>query len=170
MPAIKNILYATDLSKNSAFAFQYATDLAEQNDAVIHVVHVLEKVPPSTRAMVDMYLTEEQKAKIDGRGAETTEMIIERLNVFCDRVKADDPSCVFRVASIDVVQGFPAEEILKRADALECDLIVMGTHGKGFISHAFLGSVAEKVLRRSTRPVMIIPLPKEEGDITLLDI
>lgn len=170
MPEIKNILYATDLSKNSAFAFQYATDMAELHDAVIHIVHVLEKIPPSTKAMVDMYLTEEQKEKISGRSDETTEMIIKRLNVFCDLVKSDDPSCVFRVASIDVVEGFPADAILKRADALECNVIVMGTHGKGFISHAFLGSIAEKVLRRSTRPVMIIPLPKEEGDIQLQDI
>ena len=170
MPEIKNVLYATDLSKNSAFAFQYATDMAELHDAVIHIVHVLEKIPPSTKAMVDMYLTEEQKEKIAGRGDETTEMIIKRLNVFCDLVKSDDPSCVFRVASIDVAEGFPADEILKKADALECDVIIMGTHGKGFISHAFLGSIAEKVLRRSTRPVMIIPLPKEEGDIQLQDI
>ena len=170
MPEIKNILYATDLSKNSAFAFQYATDMAELHDAVIHIVHVFEKIPPSTKAMVDMYLTEEQKVKIAGRSDETTEMIIKRLNVFCDLVKSDDPSCVFRVASIDVVEGFPADAILKRADALECDVIVMGTHGKGFISHAFLGSIAEKVLRRSTRPVMIIPLPKEEGDIQVQDI
>ena len=170
MPEIKNILYATDLSKNSAFAFQFATDMAEQNDAVIHIVHVFEQVSPSTKAMVDMYLTDEQKEQIAGRSDETTEMIIKRLNVFCDRVKSDDPSCVFRVASIDVVEGFPADEILKKADALECDMIVMGTHGKGFISHAFLGSIAEKVLRRSARPVMIIPLPKEESEITLQDI
>jgi nucleotide-binding universal stress UspA family protein len=170
MPEIKNILYATDLSKNSAYAFQYATDMAEQNDAVIHIVHVLEQVSPSTRAMVDMYLSDEQKEKIAGRSDETTEMIINRLNVFCDRVKADDPSCVFRVASIDVEEGFPADEILKKADALDCDIVIMGTHGKGFISHAFLGSIAEKVLRRSTRPVMIIPLPKEEGEVTLQDI
>ena len=170
MPEIKTILYATDLSKNSAFAFEYATDMAELHDAAIHILHVLEQVTPSTRAMVDMYLTEEQKKNIAGRSEETIEMILERLNVFCDRVKSDDPSCVFRVASIDVLEGFPADEILKKADALECDVIIMGTHGKGFISHAFLGSIAEKVIRRSTRPVMIIPLPKEEADIQVQDI
>jgi nucleotide-binding universal stress UspA family protein len=43
----------------------------------------------------------------------------------------------------------------------------MGTHGKGAISHAFLGSVSEKVLRRIRKPVYIIPLPKGETDITL---
>jgi len=36
----------------------------------------------------------------------------------------------------------------------------MGTHGKGWITYTFLGSVAERVLRRSRKPVFIIPLPK----------
>ena len=46
------------------------------------------------------------------------------------------------------------------ADKLGSDIVIMGTHGKGVISHAFLGSVAEKVLRRIRKPVYIIPLPK----------
>jgi len=166
MPEIKNILYATDLSKNSAFAFQYATDMAEKYDAVLHILHVFEKITPSVKAMVDMYLTDEQMEAIAKRGEKTTEMIIERLNVFCDRVRADDPSCAFRVATIDAVEGFPAEMILKKAEELQCDAIVMGTHGKGFIEHAFLGSVAEKVLRRSRRPVLSIPLPEGDTDLS----
>jgi nucleotide-binding universal stress UspA family protein len=46
----------------------------------------------------------------------------------------------------------------------------MGTNGKGAISHTFLGSVSEKVLRRIRKPVYIIPLPKGETDITLGEI
>ena len=46
----------------------------------------------------------------------------------------------------------------------------MGTHGKGAIGHAFLGSVSEKVLRRIRKPVYVIPLPKGETDITLGEI
>jgi len=45
----------------------------------------------------------------------------------------------------------------------------MGTHGKGLISHAFLGSTAKRVLRRTRKPVFIIPLPKGELDITFHD-
>jgi len=41
---------------------------------------------------------------------------------------------------------------------LSADLIVMGTHGKGALRYAFLGSVAEKVLRKTLRPVLIVPL------------
>ena len=59
--------------------------------------------------------------------------------------------------------------ILEKANELECDAIVMGTHGKGIIANAFLGSVAKQVLRRTRMPVFIIPLPRGETDITVHD-
>ena len=62
-----------------------------------------------------------------------------------------------------------AEEILKKADELNCDAIVMGTHGKGIIRNTFLGSTTKSVLRRARKPVTIIPLPKGETDITYHD-
>jgi len=49
-------------------------------------------------------------------------------------------------------------------------VIFMGTHGQGGVSRTFLGSMAKKVLRRTRKPVFIIPLPKEESDITSHDI
>jgi len=66
--------------------------------------------------------------------------------------------------------GDPAEEILKKAEETNCDIVIMGTHGKGVITHAFLGSISEKVLHRISKPVFIIPLPKGETDITLGEI
>lgn len=69
-----------------------------------------------------------------------------------------------------VVDGDPADEILKKADELSCDAIIMGTHGEGLIVHTFLGSVSEKVLHRTRKPVFIIPIPKEEFDITFNNI
>ena len=65
---------------------------------------------------------------------------------------------------MEVVEGYPAEQILSKVDELNCDAIVMGTHGKGYLSHTFLGSVAQKVLRRVQKPVFIIPLPKDAED------
>lgn len=52
---------------------------------------------------------------------------------------------------------------------LNCDAIIMGTHGKGIISHTFFGNTAKRVLRRTRKPVFIIPLPKGETDITFND-
>lgn len=56
-----------------------------------------------------------------------------------------------------VEQGKPFEEILKVADEWEADLIVLGTHGRTGLSHVIMGSVAEKVIRHSTKPLFVIP-------------
>jgi len=62
------------------------------------------------------------------------------------------------------------QKILSKAQELNCDEIIMGTHSKGIIANTFLGSTAKRVLRRSRKPVFIIPLPKEGADSTLDDM
>lgn len=62
-------------------------------------------------------------------------------------------------------KGHPVEEILKAADKEGCDAIVLGTHGKGFFRHTFLGSVAGSVLERTRKPFFIIPLPSEKKNV-----
>jgi nucleotide-binding universal stress UspA family protein len=57
-----------------------------------------------------------------------------------------------------VHHGNPVEQILQMADRIDADLIVLGSHGKGKLKYAFLGSVAEKVLRKTLRPAMVVPL------------
>ena len=74
-----------------------------------------------------------------------------------------------RIESIEICKGYPAQEILSKADTLNCDALIMGTHGKGIMGQTFLGSVTKKVLRRVRKPVFIIPLPKDETDITFHD-
>jgi nucleotide-binding universal stress UspA family protein len=171
IPKIQKILYATDLSENSAYAFRYAVNSAKKHDATIIILHVIEQMSPFVRSLVDTYIDEEERKKLhDEKMTYTMDRIRNRLQIFCDRELKDDPECVDKIESIEVVEGYPADEILKKADELNCDAIIMGTHGKGFISHAFLGSVAERVLHRARKPVFIIPLPKGETDITLQGI
>ena len=171
IPVIKKILYATDLSDNSAYAFRYAINSAKNHDAGIIILHVLEQMTGTAQTMVNLYLDEEQRKKISEENtAHTMDRISKRLKIFCDRELKDDPECPDRVLSIEVCEGFPAEEILRKADELNCDAIIMGTHGKGIIGHTFLGSVTKRVLRRVRKPVFIIPLPKGEADITFHDI
>jgi len=81
----------------------------------------------------------------------------------------DDPESMDRIESIEICKGYPANEILKKMDELECDAILMGTHGKGIIRDTYLGSMTQKVLRRVRKPVFIIPLPKGETDLTFHD-
>jgi nucleotide-binding universal stress UspA family protein len=163
---IKKILYATDLSKNSAYAFLYATDYAEKHNARIIILHVYEKLGWADKTELEDNLQIAKQLKAVVRNKENTiNNIKKRLNNFCEKVKRDATSSRFIVDAIEVCEGYPANVILEKTEEFDCDLIVMGTHGKGLIRHAFLGSVAEKVLRRSTRPVFTVPLP--EGDTVL---
>ena len=95
--------------------------------------------------------------------------IKKRLSAFSDKELKDYPKAEGLIESIQVCEGFPADTILEKANELECDAIIMGTHGKGIIANTFLGSVTKRVLRRTRKPVFIIPLPKGEIDITVHD-
>ena len=159
---IKRILYATDLSNNSAYAFGYAINLSKKYDAEITILHVIDIMMGISVNMISVYLDEKQvKETSQKRIAHVTEEINNRLKVFLDEKMADDPDFADNVVSIEVCKGYPADEILKKANELNCDLIVMGTHGKGIVGQAFFGSVAKSVLRRVRKPVFIIPLPEE---------
>ncbi|MFC1577441.1 universal stress protein [Thermodesulfobacteriota bacterium] len=168
---IKRILYATDLSDNSAYAFRYAINSALKHDAGIVILHVFELITTTNRFALNLYLDEGLRKQIfNGRVSDTLDRIRKRLKIFCDKEFSGDPKYAGKVESIEVCEGFPAEEILKKADEFNCDAIVMGTHGKGLIGHAFLGSTTKRVLRRTRKPVFIIPLPKGETDITFHDL
>ena len=171
IPEIRKILYATDLSANSAYAFRYAIISAKKHDAKIVVLHVLEQLSPGAQAMVGAYIDGEVQEKVlKGNITFTRDRIRKGLKTFCERELKGDPDCADRVDSIEVCEGFPVEEILKNADELNCDVIIMGAHGKGMIKHAFLGSTTKRVLRRVKKPVFIIPLPEGGTDITFQDM
>ena len=171
IPKIKKILYSTDLSKNSAYAFRYALNSAKQHNAELVILHVMEVMDIKTRSLVMAYVekdyfTEKEEEKM----AYAKKRIEKRLKVFFDKARIEFPELDDTNISIEVCEGYPAEEILRTADELNCEAIVMGTHGKGLLSQTFLGSVTKKVLRRTRKPVFIIPLPKEESDLTVYDI
>jgi len=160
---IKKILYATDLTQNSAYAFYYAVDLAQERGAKIIILHVIEPISPA----VTPDLASDERVKIQQHSVEeATKEIKNRLQDFCRRIDAKTGThCLELVSKILVPFGHPPEEILNAADKEECDLIILGTHGKGFLAHTFLGSVTHAVLHRTRKPVFIIPLPSEKVTI-----
>jgi nucleotide-binding universal stress UspA family protein len=161
IPQIKKILYATDLSKNSAYAFYYAVDIAQKRNAKIMILHIIEPVSP----LIQGYVGKDTIVKIQHQNIEeATEEINERLRDFCQIIEGKIGPCLELVSDILVRLGHPADEILRVAEKEECDLIVLGSHGKGFLEHTFLGSVSRMVLDRSRKPVFIIPLPSEGLD------
>jgi nucleotide-binding universal stress UspA family protein len=171
IPQIKKILYPTDLSKNSVFAFRYAMNMAEKYDAEIVILHAIEPIPPMVKHYVKGFVDEinwEEKVKYEREMA--IERIKKRLEEFCKRETQDAPQCLALVPTILVRAGHPVEEILKAADDEQCSMIILGTHGKGFLKQTFLGSVARSVLDRARKPVLIIPIPHEETGVTIGEI
>ncbi len=161
IPQITKILYATDLSKNSSYAFLYAIDMAKKHDAKIVILHAIEPIPAHAEAY--MGLQDEIKKK---RHEEIVELMKNKLQGFCRLAEAQiGPPCIELVSKILLPVGHPPEEILNAADEEGCDVIVMGTHGKGFLAHTFLGGVSNAVLHRSRKPVFTIPLPSEKTTI-----
>ena len=165
IPQIRKILYATDLTKNSSYAFYFAADMARKHDAKIIILHCIGAIPPSV--YMEAGFTDAEALLQRSKEAEKKENVIEiksRLEEFCKRVESQiGPPCASLVADVVVKAGYPVEEILNTADTQGCDVIVMGTHGKGILRQAFLGSVARSVLERSRKPVFIIPLPSEKS-------
>ena len=156
IPKIKKILYATDLTKNSAYAFYYAVDMAKKHDAEIVILHAVEPLRASA------FGTAKEKAERSQQEV-SMEVIRNRIRKFCENVEEKNSlACVNLVTKTVVRVGYPVEEILKTAEEDGCDAIVLGSHGKGFLQHAFLGGVSCAVLERTRKPVFIIPLPSEE--------
>ena len=166
IPQIKKILYATDLSKNSSYAFLYAIDMAKRNDAKILILHAIEPVRPYMIPEGGFKIYELLERTKEEEREKDTEEIKKHLQRFCQKAETQmGPPCVELVSEILVPIGHPVEEILKTADDEGCDMIVLGTHGKGFLRHTFLGSVSSAVLHRTRKPVFIIPLPSEKVTI-----
>jgi nucleotide-binding universal stress UspA family protein len=110
---------------------------------------------------------ERQVAK--DRWEDTVKKFKERIEDISANVDARTGiSSVDFVSEILVRLGHPVEEILKVVDEEGCDVIVLGTHGKGFLEQTFLGSVSSSILLRTRKPVFIVPLPSKDIDNNLI--
>lgn len=157
-PKIQTILYASDLSENSAYAYQYAFSFAEQYDAMITIIHIIEDMGPWAKSVMEEYLPTGHKQKVMN---ELTDRIKSRIETFCDTHAREYPDCPLRVRSIMIYEGNPAEEILKQAADLEADMIVMASHGRGSTMNPFFGNVARRVVAHARVPVVVIPIPDD---------
>jgi universal stress protein A len=132
----KKILCPVDFDDNSIAALDYACQLAAENEAKLYVLHAvfvgvdfpLEPYGPVSQEPARKKLDEVARDHLHGR------------------VQYE----------ILVRGGKPADIVIKVADELDVDLVVMTTHGRKALTHLLLGSVAEKVVRESTRPVLTL--------------
>jgi nucleotide-binding universal stress UspA family protein len=164
IPEIKKILYTTDLSRSARYAFSYAASIANPHGAAITFLHVLGPSPADDYVSdLSAYLGNEKWEEIRSKlEEETINDIKARIDKFCERVTGEKDSCAFTVDEILVTSGNPVEEILREAEEGDYDMVVMGTHGHGTLADAMMGSTARRVLRRCSKPVLVVRLPEED--------
>jgi len=131
----KRILCPIDLNKLSIAALEIASAFAAQNDATVSIVHVVPSPLPGPLELVP-----------DWEQTVNTKLLRLARKHFGDRVRWDTI----------ILRGDPAQAIVRAADDLEAELIVMATHGYEGINRFLLGSVAEQVVREAPIPVLTI--------------
>lgn len=147
---IRKVLVPTDFSDISVQAFPYAEDIATQFNGEIHLVHVLEKDPPIPLIRTFDMTAESITKKLED---DTKALLREFKNKFSNDVNVKEV----------LLKGNDFEEIVEYSKNNEIDLIVIATHGRTGLLHTLLGSVAEKVIRYSKIPVLVVTATKEEN-------
>jgi len=143
MSEFKTILLTTDFSDTSRKAIEPALALADKFGSRLVLVYVEEdKLPPLVVEYTAVGLDEIMRDQEERAGVRLDEFVEQHLGG--------------RVVETHVATGTPHVEILRIAEECGADLIVMATHGRGFISHAILGSTTERVLRRASCPVFAV--------------
>lgn len=138
---LERILVPVDFSDCSLDALEYAVVVAQQAEASLMLLHVLEPVSYGLDFTLGHIRTREQLRESWTKRLEELAFSHQQSHV---QMKSG------------LRGGLPVDSILDSAQTLPCDLIVMGTHGRRGISHAFSGSVAEAVLRKARCPVLTV--------------
>jgi len=161
LPTIKTILYATDLSPESPYVFRYAMSMAQQYDATIHIVSVLEPLGDFAQNLVQQYMDEDPQKFYERSKKTVIDKITQRLQNFCEQEVCVNYNDQQVVSDISVEEGQPADAIIEKARKINADLIVMGTH-RNVWTFGLVGSTARKVVNRSPVPVLVVR-PEEES-------
>ncbi len=148
------ILVPVDFSETSDLALQHAKALARLSKAALHLLHVVSDadVSPGTEAFWGFSEKAVQERWV---GEATT-----KLEGLCSAADRKD----FAVTTV-VEVGAPFIQIIRYARQHDIDLIVMGTHGRGAVTHLLMGSVAEQVVRQAACPVMTVRHPNHHFEI-----
>jgi len=144
MLPIHAILHPADFSEHSQYAFWLACALARDYRAHLIVMHV---IPAGTTELVALLQVGTQ---------EKTGSIRETFWTDLQKLQVTDPGVHVQHRLED---GDPATGILRVAQEIQADLIVMGTHGRTGLNRLLMGSVAEQVHRKANCPVLTVRSP-----------
>ena len=156
---VKTILCAIALSPNTDRIVMSAVQEAVAHDAQVHLLHIIPSYDASMAVPIVSFMGEEKFHQlIEEHKEETVTAIRGEIDAVKETVREGGiGESVDRIEKIHVYEGDPELEILNMVKTLNADMVVMGTHAKGITEHTFLGSVARKVLRRVTVPILLVP-------------
>jgi universal stress protein A len=140
----KKILLCTDFSGNSEPAAETALDYAKAFGAELIIAHVINPRHFGYPSLEDIPL-----AGVDVKAVE--QQLTQSLEAMAEKCRKTVPN-----VKINLIEGVPADEIVKLADKEDVHLIIMGTHGWTGLSHFLVGSTAENVVRTAHRPVLTV--------------
>ncbi len=152
-PKYKKVLFCTDFSKDSDCAFDYAFGIAKRDEGMLYIFHVIPMSPQQYH--LERHLTKKQLDKMAATLQEDRERMFndKYLRFIKDKTKV----------KVVTESGHEDEKIIEFIQKEKIDIVVIGTHGRTGIEHLFLGSVAEKIVRRSPIPVFVIPCRDKPG-------
>lgn len=141
----RRILCAVDFSESSLDALAYAIHMAEEADAQLTLLHVVELpvVLNQEPTVLDLDLSRVREAAAADARRRLHELIPEQARTYC-------------TVDTAVVEGRAYREILRHATERHVDLIVMGVHGRGALDLLVFGSTTHHVIRASACPVLIV--------------
>jgi nucleotide-binding universal stress UspA family protein len=142
MGLYERILVPTDGSAGTERAVRHAADLAATHGAALHAVYVVNTASYATLSMESSFEGVDEMLRTEGESAlDEVATIADEAGVPVERT---------------LLEGSPASKVVAHAERADCDLVVMGTHGRGGINRLLLGSVAERVVRTSPVPVLTV--------------
>jgi nucleotide-binding universal stress UspA family protein len=143
---MKNILVPCDFSEPAIHAFRFALDIAVRSKGHVRLYHVIELPAIHDPIIMPVVTLEQEFLK------EVKEKALVRLNGIISQYAV--PASVKATAVVDF--GSPARMMTAFAEEESIDVIAMGSHGASGVKEYFIGSNAEKIVRRSSIPVLVI--------------
>jgi len=154
----RNILVPVDGSEPSNSAITFALRMASEERATVTFAHAVE---------VTRIIAMTSTSGIGPQYALDAALQAGRDILALAQAQADDTAVK---ATTELLEGDCVGALLDLAERMNADLIVVGSHGRGGISRAILGSVAEGILRRSAMPVLVMHAPKKPASVTLVGV
>jgi nucleotide-binding universal stress UspA family protein len=151
MSRIKKIMVASDLSQRAEYALSRSMLLADELDADLEALHVVPICGPEGSFGPPLSAGSEPLV------SQSIEVARQELDRQATALSGKGSVKI----NISIEAGKDFITIIRHARKIHADLIIIGAHGEGFIKEVFLGTIAEKIIRKGDRPILVVKKPPE---------